>query len=45
MVLLCLANSSMEEVMDDAYNYGRNWITATLRQEEGTVPNCYLTAA
>ena len=34
----------MEEVMDDAYNYGRNWITATLRQEEGAVSNCYLTA-
>jgi hypothetical protein len=33
-MLLLLANSSMEEVMDDAYNYGRSWITSTLRQEE-----------
>jgi hypothetical protein len=31
----------MEGVMDEAYNYGRNWITATLRN---SIPSYLLTA-
>jgi hypothetical protein len=36
-------NSSMEGVMDEAYNYGRNWITATLRNRDQTPLSLSLT--